>query len=105
MSFPSARSVSTLLFAAALLLQFTLAVQAQAAPAFAIVEPEITLGPGKLAGRGVLLLTGANLGAENIGKPIEDLGSLDTGLTGRIKLDIRDLDHTETTRRWLLTAE
>jgi len=105
MSFHFARGSAKLLLVAALLLQFTLAVQAQAAPTFAIVEPEIALGPGKLAGHGVLLLTGTNLGSENIGKPIEDLGGLDTGLTGRIKLDVRDLDRTETMRRWLLTAE
>ncbi len=105
MSLYFARGVLKTLWAAALLLQLSSAVHAQTVPTFTIIDPEIALDPGKPGGHGAFLLNGENLAAGNIGKPIEDLAGLDTGLAGGIKFNVRDLSHTENSRRWLLTAE
>jgi hypothetical protein len=106
MSLQFARGAAKLLFATVSLLQLTPAVGADAEPAFSLVEAEITLDPGAATGRGALLLKGENLDDKTIGKQIEDAAGLDTGLvpTG-FKFDVHDLDHTDKSRRWLLTTE
>ena len=105
MSYYLARGATKLILATALLLQFTFAARSETAPTFTIVDPEIALDPGAPSGRRAFVLSGDNLVTDNIGKPIENPAGLDTGLAGGVKFSVRDLDHTDTSRRWLLTTD
>jgi hypothetical protein len=100
-----ARFASPLFLATVILLQSVPAARAETTPTFIIVDPEMTLDPGQPSGRRAVVLGADNIEAANIGKPLEDVAGLDTGLAGGIKFSVRDLDHTNTSRRWLLTAE
>jgi len=100
-----ARFASPLLLSTIMLLQITPSVRAETVPTFTIVDPDIGLDPGQSSGRRAILLSGENLEAANIGKPLEDIAGLETGFAGSVKFSARDLDHTNTSRRWLLTVD
>ena len=100
-----ARFASPLLLSTIMLLQINPSVRAETVPTFTIVDPDIGLDPGQSSGRRAILLSGENLEAANIGKPLEDIAGLETGFAGSVKFSARDLDHTDTSRRWLLTVD
>jgi hypothetical protein len=106
MSFNHARHISQLVLALACLLQLTPVARAESTPSFTILDPEIALAPGAPDGKGSMLLSAQKLDSTNITRPVDDPIALDTGLVpGGIQFTTKDLDHTDTTRQWLLMTD
>jgi hypothetical protein len=106
MAFNHARHISQLVLAFVCLLQLIPAAGAESTPSFTIAEPEITLAPGATEGTGSLLLSAEKLDSTNIAKPLEEPKALKTGLVpGDIKFEAHEVDHTDNTRRWILTTD
>jgi hypothetical protein len=76
-------------------------------PVFTIVDPDITLPPGASEGRGSMLLRADKLTAENASKPPEVVQDLNVPHPPRVDVtfELHPLDQTETSRRWVLTAD
>jgi hypothetical protein len=79
----------------------------QTNPVFSLVEPEIALEPDTQRGRGFMVLKADRLDKGGMAKNLEDVGDLKgpSPPSVTIKVEARDLDRTDTSRRWLLTVD
>jgi hypothetical protein len=85
----------------------TVVVNAEQTPTFSLVDSDITIESGATAGRGSMLLKADNVDAASLTKQLGDIQDLKTPSPPpvEVKFAARELDRSDTTRRWVLTVD